>query len=333
LERIYRSHYYTPAPDGIAVQFRNDFLLMLEKFGLVSPRQVLLEIGASDGDVLAELRTRTSAAHAYAFEPNKENAAIATRRGLDVRECFFGGDVTKEELEPADLIYARHVIEHIFEFEDFFAGLNATATPAADFILETPSLDFHAGKSSTAPFHIEHVHVFSLRSLATLSLAHGWRLTDAEVTVDGNLIAAFKRTSAFDRVDAGVKVPPPILDGIQQAVDRRRTRLRKLLVDRQLVFWGAGSAGVGLVSTIGREPDIWTDGNPNKVGKKFVGLNCEIVSPETAFSQVRFKGFNNPVLVIASSFAREILPRIGQLGWESEVFDLAGNLLQDKRRL
>ena len=75
------------------------------------------------------------------------------------------------------------------------------------------------------------------------------------------------------------------LDGLQDAVARRRTRLRDLLAGRRLVFWGAGSAGAGLASTIGREPDIWTDGNPNKIGKNFVGLTRRIVSPEVAFAR------------------------------------------------
>ena len=96
---------------------------------------------------------------------------------------------------------------------------------------------------------------------------------------------------------------------------------------RYLVFWGAGSAGAGLVSTIGREPDIWTDGNPNKIGKKFVGSTRLIVSPEVALAEARSPAFNLPVLVIASSFLDEILTRIRKLGWTGEIFDMAGNRL------
>ena len=97
--------------------------------------------------------------------------------------------------------------------------------------------------------------------------------------------------------------------------------------DRRLVFWGAGSAGVGLVNTIGREPDIWTDGNPNKIGKKFVGLTRRIVSPELAFAQAKSPAFSRPILVVASSFVEEILPRVRELGWGGEIIDSAGNRL------
>lgn len=324
LERIYRSHYYTPAPDGIALTFRNEFFVELEKFGLLSPRDVLLEIGASDGDVLSELKVRTGARRAYAFEPNVENAEIAKQRGLDVKECFFGQDVAGQNLEPADMIYARHVIEHVFDFDDFFSGVNVVATQTADLILETPSLDFHAAQRSTAPFHIEHVHVFSLRSLARLASIHGWVLIRAGVTTDGNLIAAFRQIAVSNR--EGTDVAWPAIDGMQQAVTDQKEQLRRRLVDCDpLIIWGAGSAGVNLVSTIGREPDYWTDGNPNKIGKKFVGLTTKIVDPKFAFSEVQFGEIDDSALVIASSFLGEILPHVRQLGWKGEVLDSCGN--------
>jgi len=316
LENIYRSHYYTPAPGGIALQFRNDFLAAIERFGIITDRRALLEIGASDGDVLCELRTRTGSAHAYAFEPNQENAAVARQRGLEVYERFFGADVARDGLEAAGLVYARHVIEHIFDFDDFFAGLNAVATADADLVLETPSLDFHARESSLAPFHIEHVHVFGLRSLARLASRYGWGLMRNEVTADGNLIAWFRQ--GVQRPEP----PPPVLDGLQRSISERQRQWRQITAGRRLVFWGAGSTGVALVQMLGREPDFWTDGNPNKVGKKFLGLTSRIVTPAEALAAAAQDRTGRPLLVIASSFAREILPRVRELGWTGEIRDM-----------
>jgi 2-polyprenyl-3-methyl-5-hydroxy-6-metoxy-1,4-benzoquinol methylase len=325
LEDIYRSHYYTPAPDGIAVQFRNDFLSALQSFGLMSARTTLLEIGASDGDVLAEVKARTGARTAYAFEPNRENAVIARNRGLQVHETFFGRESAREGLDPVDMVYSRHVIEHVFQFADFFTGVNEAATPNADLILETPSLDHHGSLGSLSPFHVEHVHVFSLRSLATLARRFGWTLMQNVVTADGNLIAAFRRGRSHS---AAVEFAPPRLEGLQEASDALSRRLRKLVHGRRLIFWGAGSAGVGLACMIGREPDFWTDGNANKIGKKFPGLTSDIVNPGIALSMSGSHGAGEPMLVIASSFVREILPLVRQLGWSGEIVDLSGSRLQ-----
>jgi hypothetical protein len=321
LREIYRSHYYTPAPAGIGVQFRNDFLAALDTFGLNKTRRVLLEIGASDGDVLAELRTRTNASRAYAFEPNKENASIARQRGIDVRERFFGADAVADKLDPVDFIYARHVIEHVFDFTSFFRGINGVVSAGADLILETPSLDFHAMQGSMDPFHIEHVHVFALCSLVMLAGFHGWRYGDSVVTASGNLIASFRKGGPPRQI------PKPDLGGLQARLSQHSEAMRRLFAGRRIIFWGAGSAGIALANAIGREPDIWTDGNPNKIGKKFVGSTCSIVSPESAMAAGASSASEDPIVVITSSFRDEILPRIRQLGWSGAVFDAAGKRL------
>jgi hypothetical protein len=322
LRSIYRSHYYTPAPHGIGTQFQDEFLRALAEREALSTTRAILEIGASDGGVLAELRDRSGATHAYAFEPNAENAAVARSRGLDVRERFFGPDAGTEQLAPVNFAYARHVIEHVFDFAGFFAGLQAVTTPAATLALETPSLDHHAACGSADPFHIEHVHVFSLRSLATLARLHGWQVTGSTVTRSGNLIAVFARGAA----EAAIPGAPPRLGELQGVLTRRHVRARHVFQDRRLIFWGAGSAGIALATILGREPDIWTDGNPNKVGRRFVGSTRSILSPEQALRLGSTAG-EEMTLVVTSSFAAEILPRVRECGWRREVYGVSGEQL------
>ena len=103
--------------------------------------------------------------------------------------------------------------------------------------------------------------------------------------------------------------------------------MRELLTGRPLLFWGAGSAAVRLASTIGQAPDHWTDGNPAKIGKKFVGFDTLIVPPADALAAVMASADSGAVVVIASSFVREILPTVRKLGWRGETLDLEGNRL------
>jgi len=56
-------------------------------------------------------------------------------------------------------------------------------------------------------------------------------------------------------------------------------------------------------------------------------LDIEIVSPEVAFDEVRASGVDTPTLVIASSFSKEILPRVRELGWQGDVIDMDGSRL------
>lgn len=318
LESIYRNFYYTPAPDGIAMTFREEFLATLEEFGIAGRRRVLLEVGASSGDLLAELRARTLASRAYAFEPNKTNAEVARARGLDVREEFFSPRAALDDIREADLIYARHVIEHVFDFHDFFAAVHAVSGPSTDLLLETPSLDFHVEHGSLDPFHVEHVHVFSQRSLAQLASMHGWGLQRAKVTSHGNLIAWFKAGQS------ALHNPMPALEGLQRKVAHRRSELIGLFAPRWLTFWGAGSSGISLVNATGREPELWTDGNPNKVGKRFVGLRGEIVPPRVALEAAKAPRDKPAAVVITSTFVEEILPVVRGLGWAGEIFNPMG---------
>ena len=321
LEEIYRSHYYTPAPGGLGVQFRDEFMASLDGLGIAAAPRVLLEIGASDGDTLQLLRERCGARRAYAYEPNHENAAIARQRGLDVHEKFFA-DIEGDTLEPVDLVYARHVIEHLFDFGAFFAALGRVVAPRAQLLLETPSLDHHAAARSIAPFHVEHVHVFGARSLARLAQRHGWALLGQTITGSGNLISAFVRGAPRPEPER------PAVQGLQAALEGEVARLREQYAGRPLLFWGAGSAGIALATQLAREPDFWTDGNPNKVGKHFVGSARTIISPQAAFAAARTLG-DAVALVIASSFTTEILRSLSDYDWRGEVYDLSGNRLRD----
>jgi hypothetical protein len=321
LESIYRNHYYTPAPGGMAIQFRDEFLRAMDDFGVLARRGALLEIGASDGDVLLALTRRMEATRAFAFEPNATNASVARQRGLTVYEKFF--DRHARDFLPCavEIALSRHVIEHLFDFDGFFAGIESVTNRDATLVLETPSLEHHAGRGSLAPFHVEHIHVFSKRSLARLARRFGWQLVRDRVTDDGNLIAVFARSEPGGSVSCGPNVR---FEGLQAAVDALRGHLRWLVDGRPLVFWGAGSAAIGIVRSIGREPDYWTDGNPNKVGLVFPGCTREIVSPEEALAARNFRPTDRPLLVIASSFVREILPRVKAMGWAGEIVDMNG---------
>jgi hypothetical protein len=321
LAAIYRNFYYTPAPDGIATQFREDFLDFMQRSKACRDAQTILEIGASAGDVLEAVSRSAGATRAYAFEPNLENAAVARARGLDVRTKFFGADAGNEGLQPVDLIYARHVIEHVFEFPAFLDGIDAVTSPTACLVLETPGLDHHSARGSLDPFHIEHVHVFSLRSLVSLVASHGWRLVMAECTPSGNQIAAFRKSAA------STDLPEAKIGNLQQSADARLARLRALLARRRLVFWGAGSSGVAMSTALGDEPDFWTDGNPAKIGRCFVGHARSVIAPEEALQGLAATGDPLAAVVITSAFAQEILPRLRSMGWAGAVFDANGQPL------
>lgn len=329
LSRIYENHYYTPSPDGVGAQFRDDFMAVMERFGLaVRSGRSLLEIGASSGDALSRLRDAVGSREVLAYEPNHENAARARERGLPVREEFFCAEGVAG-LPSFDLIFARHVIEHIFDFDDVLSALRQTSREGSDLVLETPCLDWHVQQESTAPFHVEHNHVFSIRSLAKLGERGGWGCEQYAVSEDGNLIMWFRRQ--LPSCDMPTRMAGA---NLQSAMERRVRRLSELLDRRKLLFWGAGSASCKLISLLGRDPEYLVDGNPGKAGKVFVGSARHIAPAEETLRQiVALPSEEWPVVVIASSFDREIRARLGELGWKGEVLSLYGPHANDCPRI
>ncbi|MEO8006214.1 MAG: class I SAM-dependent methyltransferase [Betaproteobacteria bacterium] len=324
LKNIYTSHYYTPAPVGLGVAFRNSFLSVLDSFKISGRAKVLLEVGASDGDVLAELKRKSGARLAYAFEPNQENATMARDRGLTVFERFFGDGDSCELPEQPDLIYARHVIEHVFNFAGFFSAVESIAKPSTDLVLETPSLDFHAVRGSLEPFHIEHIHVFSGSSLSRIAERYGWHLVHQSTTQAGNLIAHFKRHPETDQGGNPAPLIATKLGNLQSAANSYKTRMSQLVSARKFVIWGAGSSGANVMNLIGVEPAYWVDGNPNKFGKRFIGCHSVIVDPQSAFMKIKQDPSGDYVLIIASTFLDEIVPRLNELEWTQATYDLSG---------
>lgn len=322
LEKIYRQHYYTQAPDGIAVEFQQSFIDQLSVFGLARPKISLLEIGGATGDTLFKLSKSLEAARACMFEPNTENAAIGRQRGLEVKESFFGVE-TSTGLGKFDLIFSRHVIEHLFDFDDFFAGLDQACAADADLVLETPSLDWHVASISGTPFHVEHVHVFSQSSLARLCENYGWGLLGAFVSPAGNLICWFRKGVPGQVAHQKLEV-----SGWREHLIQQRESLVDLCAGHKLIFWGAGSASVIMASRLGRDPDYWVDSNPNKHGKRFVGYGLTISDPETAIAEAMpLPEAERPLLLITSSFEREILPTIRRMGWTGPVFSRQGKMI------
>lgn len=329
LARIYENHYYTPSPDGLGGQFRDDFIRVMEQFGLAAGTgRSILEIGASSGDALSLLRERLASREVLAFEPNHENALRARGRGLPVKEEFFSRR-SVAGLPGFGLIFARHVIEHIFDFDDVLAALGQVSHEDSDLVLETPCLDWHVRHESTAPFHVEHNHVFSINSLAKLGERGGWGCRQYVVSEDGNLVMWFRHHArSCDQ--------PPRMAGaaLQATMELRARRLRELLDQRSILFWGAGVASCKLISLLGRDPDYLVDGNPGKAGKVFVGSARCIAPAEATLRQIMTMPRQEwPIVVIASSFDREIRAHLAELGWQGEILSLFGPLANHYTRI
>ena len=318
MDQVYQSYYYTPAPEGIGATFRHEFIAFAGPHITRLPAGAgILEICSSSGELLADIGKLRPDAALLGFEPSEVTARKAQANGINTLLTFFGPQTVAEAGRRFDCIIARHVIEHITGFDHFFAALEA-ASAGADtlLLLETPALDAHWQAISIAPFHVEHAHVFSVHSLAALARRYAWHLTGFRVTESQNLIAVFARSPA---PAIAVSLPSARASyGDYFAAFRRR--LAALAQGRKLVLWGAGSGGIKLMNYHQLPIAHLVDGNPEKKGMKFLGVDLPIEYAQERIAAITQSGRDGDYAVlIGSGFYREIGEILRAAGWRGGV--------------
>ena len=317
LQSIYASHYYTPAPDGIGVTFRDQFFnalaeSLLQQFSNKSAS--IMEIGSSSGETLEWFKCKLPHAKLLGIEPSRESADMARRRGIETRGEFFNCSTVKM-LPKFDLVVTRHVIEHIADFKDFFTAINDVSHSDTLLCIETPSLDFAVRTNSIAPFHIEHLHVFSLYSLSCLCKKWGWIATQHWLTDSGNTVVLLKQQVKSESITR-----PEFSNRLQLKLDDFQNRLTKAIGNKKAIVWGAGAGGLTLINLMKEVPSFLVDGNPNKQHKHFVGMEQQVeYAPERISTLVSAQQQNQYVIVIGSTFYAEIRETLIQLGWQGAV--------------
>lgn len=329
LEDIYRHHYWGADVENIGHSQRDEFARLFSRVRAALPLEhaEVLEIGCSSGQMLRELQTRFAQDAYSGFEPNVANTEVCREQGYAVTNSFFGEESAQACLSRRagrgfDLIYHRHVIEHIFDFDDFFRGMNVAAAPGARLLIETPSLEANLASQSLNPFCHEHIHVFAAASLATLAARFGWQYQESACTAMDNTIAVF----LFAPGETGPaatrpqNLPRPDSAAFARNIGAWQQRLRNATRGQRVMFWGAGSYCTTLLSLCDIAPEKILDGNPNKAGKRMAGSVMLIEHAPQAIQRLLESGEDMAVtMVIASSYHAEIQAELKRLGWRGPV--------------
>jgi 2-polyprenyl-3-methyl-5-hydroxy-6-metoxy-1,4-benzoquinol methylase len=314
LERIYKQYYYTPRPTDIGVLFQNQFVqAFVDRFHLSDSFDSILEIGCSSGEMLARIAGLFPDKILAGFEPNRETAAMASASGVHIYREFFTALTSQKVSQKFDIIFHRHVIEHVADFDDFFAAHQNVSHDSTRLIVETPCLNWSTHHLSMAPFHIEHLHVFSIRSLTTLLKQYGWFLDAYLVTANGHLIGLFTRKNVSRMIPA---VENPF--GLSVWIEKNKSLIYRAAEGKKLALWGAGSGGVKVMNYFNLCPDIIVDSNPNKAGKKFVGYPQKIVAADGWIEQWS-ENSESWLIIVASTYFEEIRQRLKGSGWKGKI--------------
>lgn len=119
-------------------------------------------------------------------EPGVKEAADA---GYEVyaADCRDPQALRELAIEPAQLVIAGEVIEHVDDPGAFLAGLHAVLAPGGQLVVTTPNayglFNVLASLAHREINHPDHVMMFTWRTLTNLAARHGWQPVETHVYV------------------------------------------------------------------------------------------------------------------------------------------------------
>jgi SAM-dependent methyltransferase len=278
------------------------------------PQARLIEIGCSNGGLLAALRRR-GFRHLLGIDPAPACVENTLARDVNARV----GTLSALPPDPGrfDGIILSHVLEHVRDLQPALAAVVGLLETNGAVYIEVPDATRYA-ECVTAPFqdfNTEHINHFSPATLARLAarhglapVGHGHKVLQAPPPIPYPALFGVFRKSATpvepeESRDTNLK--ERIEDYIVQSkagMKRIDGRLRAALpADRRVILWGAGQLSMKLLAeTALAEADVVAivDSNPIHRGHRLKGAT--VVTPE------EIRGRTEPIVIGTTLHQREI---------------------------
>ncbi|GIU83434.1 MAG: hypothetical protein KatS3mg008_0209 [Acidimicrobiales bacterium] len=163
---------------------------------------------------------------------DREGVEEMRSMGWDVHlaDCTDGAQVRRLELEPADVVVAGELLEHVERPGDLLDAVAPLVAEGGRLVITTPNaygwVNPFAALARVEINHPEHLHMFTARTLTALLSRHGWDVETISTYVPrlraslgstpgrGRVLWWAARTAlAFERLVART-VSPYVADGL-----------------------------------------------------------------------------------------------------------------------
>ncbi len=300
---------------------------LVERHSLVG--RDVFEIGSGRADFLLGLCALTGGT-GYAVDPSFREDRLegdAADR-ITVERAFFAPDQI-----PAGIaaVLCRHTLEHVHDVSTFLGAvrLGLERSPEAVVVFEVPDTLRVLQETAFWDLFYEHCSYFTPGSLARALRAAGLVPRRLERTFDDQYLVV---TASAGEAGEGARLeleeaPAQVVDlaadfaeGVARAREEWGTLLRHARASGETaVIWGAGSKGVGFLSTLQLEDEVAyaVDVNPAKHGMFLPGTGHEIVAPEQ-LTDIR----PGIVVVMNPAYADEIGRDLAELEVDAKILTL-----------
>jgi hypothetical protein len=250
----------------------------------------LVEIGAGQGDflrLLCDIGDNRGIGFDEAYAPGEQDA-------MDERLTIISEFAWQEHIDEApDLIYARHVLEHIERPSEFILIIREAIGDKKDTLvfLEVPNMAYTLRELAIWDIIYEHCGYYSPQSISCLLTRGGFDVLATNDAFGGQFLTA-EALPANQSSEAGCSEAGSLREMSDQVdafsgefkdkVGYWRERLAAWQNGgKRVVAWGAGSKGVTFLNIMEAKEFVpyIVDINPRKLGKYVVGTGQEIVAP------------------------------------------------------
>lgn len=286
--------------------------------------KTIVEIGSGKGDflrMLCEIGGNVGTGFDPSFDPAPE----------DVHPYMsFVKDLYSERYADyqADLICARHTLEHIYQPAEFAQTLRRTVgnRKRTVIFIEVPNLSYILRDTAIWDIIYEHFSYFSPQSLSNLFSRNGFNILNLAEAYQGQFLYIEAIPRDLDRT--APNAPYSIsMEALTQQVENFGHRSQAKMEEwrervsllhtsgKRAVLWGAGSKGISLLNMlhIQDEVEYIVDINPRKTNKYITGAGQQIVQPEF------LKEYRPDTIIIMNPiYKQEIQSQVEDLGISAE---------------
>ena len=291
---------------------------LISRYGLRD--RTVLEIGSGRGDFL-RLLCRRGDNRGFGFDPSHVPLLADPEHGGPV---FVSRPFTSADLQPADLVVSRHVLEHLSEPTELLAlARQASAMAGGVVFIEVPNGLYTLDQGGIWDLIYEHVSYFTPTSLAVAMTTAGLTVHHMDHAFGGQFLwveaiptdAAPAPACAAD--DSRCFAGCPRRFAATLALWRSTIGALVAAGDR-LALWGGGSKGVTFLNLLGLHAgegvDWVVDINPRKAGAFVPGTAQPIVAPEDLHALKP-----DHIVIVNPEYHQEIAVRLSALGLDCPV--------------
>lgn len=280
--------------------------------------KVIVEIGCGSAHFLG-LLCQLGDNRGFGFDPSHEPEfldELAVGR-VEVKRAYY--DETTADI-GADLVCARHVLEHVADPRALLSSLRSTLVdrPAVVYF-EVPNALLAIEQLSIWDLMYEHCGYYTAGSLRRLFRSTGFDVLHTEEAYGGQFVGIEAQPGSASRStmdESEAARMESLVAAFAREVDERRDhwndRLRSLREsDARVVVWGAGGKGVSFMNFVPAADSVHAlvDVNPRKQGTFLAGSGHEIIPPQ-ALTETE----PDVIIVMNPLYEQEILEHVRSLG-------------------